>query len=183
MSRTIVPTGERIAHATTQDNTRPPGRRAASQRKRGPRSGRRSKAKHLGPPRSIEQVSVGAPFSGLASTGQCTTPNVAHRLIPPRALSSEGRRPKRDQRSGAPVRSPSIRSVSFSAGFPDQLCELQLDEATRWSSSQSPRARAFRRGDCVISPDVGCGAPPMPGRSVSGAIRCGTSTFCRWIRR
>ncbi len=33
-----------------------------------------------------------------------------------RALSSESRRPKRDQRSGAPVGGASIRSVSFSAG-------------------------------------------------------------------
>src|SRR5271166_5910261 len=52
----------------------------------------------------------------LASTGQCTTPDVAHRFIPSRALLSEGRRPKRDQRSGVPVWRASISSVSFSAG-------------------------------------------------------------------
>jgi hypothetical protein len=39
------------------------------------------------------------PRETSASIGQCTTPDVAHRLIPPRALSSEGRVPKRDQRA------------------------------------------------------------------------------------
>ena len=59
---------------------------------------------------------AGCPPLSLGLNRSVHYPDVAHRLIPPRALSSEGRRPKRDQRSGAIVWSPSISSVSFSAG-------------------------------------------------------------------
>jgi hypothetical protein len=48
----------------------------------------------------------------VTSTGRCTTPDVSHPPIWFGALSSEGRRPKRDQRSR-----PSISSASLSAGL------------------------------------------------------------------
>ena len=55
-------------------------------------------------------------LSALASTGRCTTPDPCRIVSSVRALSSEGRRPKRDQRSDAPAWSPSISSVSCWAG-------------------------------------------------------------------
>src|SRR5215216_7671514 len=56
------------------------------------------------------------PVAHATSTGHCTTPDALHGPILVRALLSEGRRPKRDQRSASACSRRSISSASLSAG-------------------------------------------------------------------